>query len=173
MKKSEILPYWPSLLQQMRACLNLSQESLADLLETNQATISRWEKGLVAPSYDKQKKIEKIASESNITSLGGIVELVRNSPSRMLVVDEDNFVIASSPTSEWIENTTVPDQLSSSATHHYKIVTQVLQDSGFWKGSGGLVLNYDYNDGNRIWRSVITSVVVRSRVYAVIQQTIA
>ena len=49
------LGYWGSLITQIRATLSISQESFAAAICTNQATISRWEKGHVIPSYDKQK----------------------------------------------------------------------------------------------------------------------
>lgn len=171
-KNSDKLSYWPSLILQIRSSLNLSQEDLAEILESNQATISRWEKGLIVPSYEKQKKIENIASRSNIASLGGMAELVRNSPFRIFIVDDENFVIASSQSSEWIESASVQEQVTKNANHHYEIVSRVLKDSGFWNGLGGLVLNYDFEIESKKWHSVITSVAIRGRVYAVVQQVI-
>lgn len=164
--------YWPSLILQIRTSLSLSQEEFAEIVDSNQATISRWEKGIIAPSYEKQKILESIASKENISSLGGMLELVRNSPSRMFLIDQNYFVIAASASCEWNENTTVEDQISADASSHFTIVSAALDNSGFWRGIGGLLLKYDYNHSGRIWHSVITSVVIRGRVYAVVQQLV-
>ena len=48
--------YWGSLITQIRTTLNMSQEAFAAAIFTNQATVSRWEKGHVIPTYEKQKK---------------------------------------------------------------------------------------------------------------------
>ena len=172
MPMSQKLSYWPSLILQIRKSMRLSQEDLAEMLDTNQATISRWERGNIIPSYDKQRIIERIASNEDITSLGGMVELVRNSPSRIFIIDQEYFVIASSSSSEWNENTNVQSQLSTNAKAHFSIVSTALIESGFWNGLGGIVINYDYHYNSVNWHSVITSVLIRGRIYAVIQQTV-
>lgn len=165
--------YWGSLITQIRTTLNMSQEAFAAALFTNQATVSRWEKGHVVPTYEKQKKIENLAMESGVASLGGLVEVIRNSPHRMLLVDEHNFIIASSKSSEWIDNQNVIDQLSEKAVANYHEMSKIIDTSGFWKRGGGYRLDNEFDDGDKIWKSVIISVVVRGSVYAVVQQNIA
>lgn len=169
---SQKLSYWPSLILEIRTYLNLSQEAFAELIGADPDAVSGWELGAETPSRDEQRNIEKIASDKNITSLGGMLELVRNSASRMFIVDEDEFVIASSKTSEWFEGMTVRDQLSENAAANFAQVSKTLQEAGFWSGRGGLVIESDYNDHEKIWRSIITSVSIRDRIYAVVQQTI-
>lgn len=167
------LSYWPSLLLEIRTHLNISQSDLADLLDLTEESIAQWESGTEVPSSQTQKEIQKIASDKNITSLGGIVELVRNSPTRMFIVDEDYFVIAASRSSEWIENTTIEAQLTENARPQFCSIVEELSKSHFWKGIGGKVVDYEFNIQKNKWRSVITSVVIRDRTYALIQQTIS
>jgi len=83
MSKDSDTGYWSKLILQIRSSMILSQEQFAEAVFSNQATISRWEKGLVIPSIDKQKLIEKIAEESGLSSLNGIAEVVRESPNQM------------------------------------------------------------------------------------------
>lgn len=165
--------YWSSLILEIRSTLNLSQNELSDLLDVPVLIISNWESGTNIPSHDQQGTIEKIAAEKNIRSLGGFVEFVRNSPSRMFLADDDYFVIASSNSSEWQENATIISQLTNEAHPHYLSITEKLAKSGFWSGLGGQVLDYDMNMEGQIWHSVISSISIRDRIYIIVQQTIS
>ena len=165
--------YWPSLLLEIRTHLNISQTVLADLLDSTEEAISQFETGAEIPSLQMQKLIEKIASDKNITSLGGMVEMVRNSPTRMFIVDDDYFVIAASRTSEWIENITIEKQLTDNARPHFEIISNKLSNVGFWRGLGGQVLDYEFLIDNKTWRSVITSIIIRGRIYALVQQVLS
>ena len=51
--------YWPALISHIRSAKKMSQEDFAEAVFSNQATVSRWEKGQVVPSFDKQKKIDQ------------------------------------------------------------------------------------------------------------------
>ena len=165
--------YWSSLILEIRSTLSLSHEDLSQLIDVSPRTISNWEAAIDIPSYDQQEIIEKIAAEKNIRSLGGMVEFVRNSPTRMFLVDEHYFVIASSKSCEWIENLTIASQLTADADPHLGIVTDKLIEIGFWTGLGGHVLEYDLTIQNQIWHSVITSMAIRGATYAVVQQTVS
>lgn len=164
--------YWSSLILEIRTSLNLSHEGLAELLDATPEDISIWENGFDVPCLEIQRMLERIACDRNITSLGGLVEMVRCSPSRMFIVDEDYFVIAASRSSEWIESVTVEEQLSGDAEQDFCCFSEKLKEVGFWKGRGGVMIEYEYNDNGELWRSVITSVSVRDRIYAIVQQTI-
>lgn len=166
------LAYWPSLLLEIRSHLNISQVDLANLLDITEELVAQWEAGTDVPTHEIQKDIEKIASDRNIISLGGMVEMVRNSPSKMFIVDEDYFVVATSQSSEWIENTTIKKQLTESADAHFNIIREKLSGADFWNGAGGKILDYEFKNQNKTWRSVITSISIRGCVYAIVQQTI-
>jgi CRP-like cAMP-binding protein len=165
--------YWSSLILEIRSTLNLSQEEFSTLLDSPVSLISNWESGANIPSRDQQGTIEKIAADKNIRSLGGFVEFVRNSPSRMFLADDDYFVLASSNSSEWIENSTIISQLTNEAHPHYDLITEKLAKSRFWSGRGGQVLKYDMSIEGQIWHSVISSISIRDRIYIIVQQTIS
>ena len=111
--------------------------------------------------------------QSGVASLGGLVQVIRNSPHRMLLVDEHGFIIAASTSSEWIDNQNVIDQLSEKAISNYHKLSKIIDESVFWKRDGGYRLDNDFDDGEKIWYSVITSVVVRGTIYAVVQKNIS
>jgi transcriptional regulator with XRE-family HTH domain len=164
--------YWAALIRQVRLSLSLSQEDFAESVFSNQATVSRWEKGIVIPSYDKQAKIEKLAMDANVASLGGLVEVIRNSPHRIILVDQHNFIIAASASSEWQDNRTVEEQLSQAAWKPFEEASLKLNAMKFWKGAGGQRADFIFHDGQRRWNSVVVSVSLRGVVYAVVQQTV-
>jgi transcriptional regulator with XRE-family HTH domain len=165
--------YWPALISQIRNTMNMSQEAFAEAVFSNQATVSRWEKGLVVPTYEKQARIEKLASETNVVSLGGIVEVIRDSPHRMLLIDQNNFIIAASKSSEWEDNKTIAEQLTSSLAHkEYERILKTINKNTFWKSKGGEKLESSFRDDTRVWKSVITSIAIRGVVYAVVQQVV-
>lgn len=60
MEATANIGYWASLITQIRKNLSLSQEAFAEAVFSNQATVSRWEKGLVVPTYDKQKRLRNL-----------------------------------------------------------------------------------------------------------------
>ena len=91
----------------------------------------------------------------------------------MFIVDEDYFVIATSQASEWIDNTTIEMQLTDNARPHFMIISEKLTEAGFWRGVGGQILDYEFEIQNTKWRSVITSLVIRDRIYAVVQQALS
>lgn len=51
---------WADKVRQLRKQLNLSQEDLACKLQTNQCTISRWERGVTTPSFRMRSKLEAL-----------------------------------------------------------------------------------------------------------------
>lgn len=65
------------------------------------------------------------------------------------------------------------EQLSEKGTSNYNRFSKFVNNSVFWKSSGGFRLDNTFDDGVRIWKSVIISVVMRGAVYAVVQQVLS
>src|SRR5919109_907089 len=59
------LPEWASRILAMRRRLHLSQGNLARQLNCSAMTVSRWERGLLAPSADHSIQLGKIAGKSD------------------------------------------------------------------------------------------------------------
>ena len=77
MEPQKVREYWPSLIMAIRHDRQWSQSTLASEVDSSQETVSRWESGAVIPSRQKQNRIEQIAEGVNISSLGGISNIVR------------------------------------------------------------------------------------------------
>lgn len=57
---------YPATLIKLRAILNLSQSSLAELLNVSFASVNRWENGKYEPTKLVKEKIRLICQEKNI-----------------------------------------------------------------------------------------------------------
>lgn len=161
--------YWAALITQIRTTLNWSQAQFADEVESDQATVSRWEQTLVLPSYKKQRQIELIAERINLSSLQGIADLVNSSPFSMILTDRVHKVLAASPSSGFTVGMGTLEQTPVEEREHFLGFAQSVTDSGFWNRSGGR-FDYAFKDGDVTYRAVVTSVLVRGTVYAVVQQ---
>jgi len=161
--------YWAELIRQIRTAFNWSQAQFAYEVQSDQATVSRWEQALVLPSYKKQRQIEVIAERINLTSLQGIADLVNSSPFSMILTDRTHQVLAASPSSGFTAGLGTVEQTPLEERAHFLGFAQSVTDSGFWNRSGGR-FDYAFKDGDVTYRAVVTSVVVRGTVYAVVQQ---
>ncbi len=161
--------YWPSLVQQIRRLNRWSQEHFAEEIGSNQETVSRWERGLVIPSLNKQVLIEKIAEELHLSSLGGVASIVRLSPYPMLLCDRKDVVIAASPVSGFHEGETVLSQTPPLQHAYYKAFIHDCEGDGFWSGSGQTRrYEFDLSSGHRL-SAVLVSINVRGEMYCVVQ----
>jgi transcriptional regulator with XRE-family HTH domain len=161
--------YWPALISQIRSSKNMSQEDFAEAVFSNQATVSRWEKGQVVPSFEKQKKIEKLAEDTGLSTLAGVAIVVRGSPFAMLLVDHDGLVMAASQSSGFREAEIIRDQLPSGEVENYERFRNTLDQAGFWK-AGGNLFNYDFQEKSAWASSIVVSVGIRGSVFAVVQK---
>ena len=86
--------YWSAILRKVRRQAGISQSGLADLLGTDQPTVSRWERRLFVPSPAFQRLIESIAGDFGVATLHDVAAMVMHSPFPMLLVSQDMRVIA-------------------------------------------------------------------------------
>lgn len=161
--------YWPALITQIRLTRKMSQEDFAEAVFSNQATVSRWEKGQVIPSFDKQKKIEKLAEDVGLSTLAGVAVVVRASPFAMLLVDRNGLVMAASKSSGFQEGEGLEGQLSPREIQNYALFRQKLEDANFWK-EGGSHFCYEFEDHSTWTSSIVVSVGIRGSVFAVVQK---
>ena len=166
---SEPGDYWPSLLLQIRETNKWSQDRLAAEIGSNQETVSRWERGLVMPSRNKQASIERIAEHLQLSSLGGLSNIVRLSPYPMLLCNRRDVVVAASPMSGFHEGHPVLAQTPASQHGYYLSFTRRLEADGFWQESGQ-TRTYAFEDGDgRISSAVLVSINIRGEMYCVVQ----
>lgn len=161
--------YWPALISHIRSAKKMSQEDFAEAVFSNQTTVSRWEKGQVVPSFDKQKKIEKLAESAGLSTLAGIAVVVRSSPFAILLVDKDGLIIAASQSSGFQEGLNVRDQISADEVRNYTHFRGELDRVEFWE-EGGKHLIYEFSDQSTWASSIVVSVGIRGSVFAVVQK---
>lgn len=163
------LDYWPALILAIRNARNWSQTRFAEEVESSQETVSRWERGGVLPSRQKQSLIEQLAEASNISSLGGISHIVRLSPYPMLLCDANDLVIAASACSGFQEGRTVLSQTPEFQHEYFRTFTERLKESGFWQESDR---SSDYHFSSPEFgdfRAVLVTIRIHGAIYCVVQ----
>lgn len=163
--------YWPSLVRQIRDVNKWSQAEFAAQLESNQETVSRWERGGVLPSRVKQAQIEKIAEQLQLSSINGIATIVRLSPYPMLLCDRKDLVVAASASSGLQEGVSVLAQSPVEQHGYYKSFGQRLLSDGFWRESGQSRLYQFCKSNGDMLSAVLVSINVRGVMYCVVQAT--
>jgi transcriptional regulator with XRE-family HTH domain len=163
------LDYWPSLIQAIRASRNWSQAMFAEGVDSSQETVSRWERGAVLPSRQKQQLIERLAEASNISSLGGISHIVRLSPYPMLLCDSNDHVIAASASSGFNEGQSVVSQTPGFQHAYFEAFGRQLQSSGFWNSSGQSRYYEFHSAEHGDFGAVLVTVSVHGSIYCVVQ----
>ncbi len=169
MSKEPLKHYWPSLIGQVRSILQLNQHAFAEKLGTTQASVSRWEKGERIPLPEFQGKIERMAQETRVESINGLLKIVEASPFPIIITDEFANVLAASSSSGFRSGLAVFDQTPEDEQENFKKFSEALRMSGFWKEDG---IRYDYQflTGAYLRRAVVQSIMVRGIVYAVVQR---
>ena len=161
--------YWPSLLLQIRETNKWSQDRLASEIGSNQETVSRWERGLVVPSRGKQAVIERIAEQLQLSSLGGLANIVRRSPYPMLLCNRRDIVVAASVISGFREGQPVLAQTPDAQHGYYQAFGRQLDADGFWNESGQS-RTYAFEDpAGMTFSAVLVSIAIRGEMYCVVQ----
>ena len=161
--------YWPTLIQAIRSARNWSQTRFAEEVDSSQETVSRWERGAVLPSRQKQRQIEALAEAANISSLGGFSHIVRLSPYPMLLCDSNDHVIAASACSGFQEGRSVISQTPEFQHAYYAAFSGRLKASGFWEDSGR---SQDYHFSSPEFgdfRAVLVTIRIHGSIYCVVQ----
>ena len=163
---------WQALIRQLREHRHWSQEALAEQLQTDQATVSRWERGTVQPGFAAQRKLEALADAAGLQSLNGIERVVQCSPFPMLLVDRTLQVIAASASSGFVAGRSVDQQTPEDERTHFKAFAERLEQQGFWSRECEEVMEYSFARGLDIAGAVVVPVMARGAVYAVVQKRI-
>lgn len=91
-------------IRRMRRLRNMKQEHLAELLAVNQATISRWERGILPVTAAQAKRLESIFASSSSSADAALKRLVEDSRRKVhLICDRTHRLLAASHArqSEW------------------------------------------------------------------------
>lgn len=161
--------YWSGILKKIRKQTGLSQGGLADLLKTDQPTISRWERCLFAPSAIFQQKIEALAGQVGVATLHDAVAVVAHSPFPMILVSREMMVIAASISSGFEIGKTTIEQTAIEEQSFLERFSHDIAESGFWEQSVEK-MDYAFEVNGKHRRAVLVPVVMQGIVYALVQK---
>jgi transcriptional regulator with XRE-family HTH domain len=98
------MPISGSAIRRMRQLRNMKQEHLAELLAVNQATVSRWERGILPVTVAQARRLESIFASPSSSADAALKRLVEHSRSKVhLICDRTHRLLAASSArqSEW------------------------------------------------------------------------
>jgi transcriptional regulator with XRE-family HTH domain len=173
---------WTNKVVELRKTLNLSQDDLAVKLETNQCTISRWERGITTPNYRMRAKLEKLHAayaekEEPETELIGIVaqELFDGGSLPSMLFRRDGTVMAISSGNEYQPGlkykvgVTLADQTLPEDRDKLGALEAFLEETDFWN-TVNTCFNYPYKSRGEDRCVVLTSVKIGSQTYCLMQK---
>ena len=162
--------YWAKLCRNLRQALNLTQIQMAERLGTDQTSVSHWERGLTEPQFEMRQLIEGLAQGQGLATLDHIVIAVRLSPFPMILVDRQSRVIAASSCSGFTAGVSVFDETPADERENLEHFNARLESSGFWDHRCDH-LHYEAEiNGKRQLAAVVTAIVIRGAVYALVQK---
>ncbi len=168
-KSAEDPSYWARLLAELRRVRNVSQVELASELGVDQASVSRWERGATEPHFDLRRTLERMAREVGLAVLEDAVIAVRLSPFPIILVDRRSRVVAASKSSGFQEDGTVEAQSPPEEREQLRAFDAELVRRGFWEHRCPS-LEYEALVGGQARRAVVTAIVVRGEVFALVQK---
>ncbi|MCA1490988.1 helix-turn-helix transcriptional regulator [Ensifer sp. NBAIM29] len=90
------------MLRRLRLLRGMKQSHVAELLNVTQATVSRWEAGLLRPSERQQIALERVFAELAPSADAALKRLVETSSVRLhLICDLSHRLLAASPLRRW------------------------------------------------------------------------
>lgn len=123
-------------LKHLRKSVGLKQSALADLLEVDQATISRWENGAQTPSVDLQQAVLSVLGPE-IAEDSALKRLVINSTECLHLVEEAShncLAYSASRARDWktSQQALLGVSLWQFATDEIRQAEGELKDEGWW-----------------------------------------
>lgn len=168
-KKTDRLNYWGRLIRNLREAHNLSQTDMALRLETDQSTVCRWERGVTEPNFHFRKRIDEMAREAGLATLGDVSAIVNHSPFPMILVSRDMTVVSASKSSGFRAGTSCISQTPPEEQAFLLEFQRDVDASGFWDQALEK-LDYEFNFGDEARKAVLVPVVIRTEVFGLVQK---
>lgn len=110
---------WPVLIRSYRRDNGLKQDALAGMLNVDQTTISRWERGIDTPSLAMQKRLRDLFWKREDSALDAAVRMVRAAPGRAAILVPGTRIIAVSEAYARRYETSASEMRGQLMRHYY------------------------------------------------------
>jgi len=161
--------YWAKLIKSLRDCLHISQNQFSERLDIDQATVSRWERGITEPQYEMRKILHKMARDAGLATLGDLKCIVNFSPFPMILVDSCQKVYAASVSSGFKTNQSVTEQTPLEEQAFLQNFNDQLEAAGFWKGDCPK-FDYEFRTETETRLAIVIAITIRGEVFALVQK---
>ena len=161
--------YWAKLIKSLRDSLQISQNQFSERLDIDQATVSRWERGLTEPQYEMRKILHEMACHAGLATFENLSNAVNFSPFPMILVDRWQKVYAASMSSGFKTDQPVTDQTPLEERAFLQQFTGQLDAAGFWEG-GCQKFDYEFHAEAETRRAVVTAVTIQGEIFALVQK---
>lgn len=160
---------WASLVNDILKWENWTLEDLARETLYSKEIVHQWTNATTEPDEEHKIRIETIAQSSSIKSLAGYVELVRESPFPIFIIDQRDNVLAASRPSRLTAGMKLIPQLPDDLAEMYISYFEQLSGSGFWN-TVGQKHNFRLQSRSRLVEVIVTSISASTGVYLVAQR---
>ncbi|MEN9681676.1 MAG: Antitoxin component of bacterial toxin-antitoxin system, MqsA [Pseudomonadota bacterium] len=124
--------YWSGYILALRQGLKVNQKEMARLLDVDQASISRWERGIAVPSSSLKNRIADLAKRQGVSTVDDPLNVVRYSPFPVCLVDRNGMVIVVSEASLFSEGQNILEQVRDDEREVLASFIERLSEQGFW-----------------------------------------
>ncbi|WP_457674316.1 helix-turn-helix domain-containing protein [Thiolapillus sp.] len=173
---------WGESVRSLRSRLNLSQEKLASLLNTNQCTISRWERGVTVPTYRMRARLKELGCESpggssnNHSAIAAFSQALFDSTSGpSMLLDKECTVVAMSsgheyqPGHGYVTGKTLLEQSLPEDRDMVMELMRFFDDSGFWN-TVNTCFEYPYVNQGEKRCVILTSVEFNGQTFCLMRR---
>jgi len=161
--------YWAKLIKSLRDSLQVSQNRFSERLDVDQATVSRWERGLTEPHYEMRKILHEMAGDAGLATLGDLTNIVNFSPFPMILVDRRQEVYAASMSSGFKTNQSVTDQTAPEEQAFLQNFIGQLEAAGFWEGDCPK-FDYEFRQETKTRLAIVVAITIRGEIFALVQK---
>lgn len=171
---------WGKSILSIRDKHNFSQEELAEQLGTNQATISRWERGLSKPTFKFQKKLislygepqEKKVDPKVVSAIAqSMIDSIRGYGA--VIYDRNELCIAASANQKHKVGKSILENTPAWEHKYYEKWRQFSEEVDFWNTP---LASFEYTTESqprqdippRTVRFLLTSIVICDEVYCLV-----
>ena len=161
--------YWAELIKGLRDSLQISQSQFSERLDIDQATVSRWERGLTEPQYEMRKILHEMATHAGLATFENLTKTVNFRPFPMILVDRWQKVYAVSMSSGFKTDQPVTHQTPPEERTFLQQFIGQLNSAGFWEGHCQK-FDYEFHTEAETRRAVVTSVEIQGEIFALVQK---